>query len=313
MLKRVIFALAFIGSVAASMAIAGAASARELVLAFDNCLQSSSGLDSLARSQMLVRNLATGGVPQSMFLIQTRGLGAKGRQALGLYSQTGQLLVNAGFYHNLVTKADLYAYEIGILKADRFLRRFGGYKKHIHFSYLNESGDALLQSGLKNFLRDRQFKPTYIGTNPLLGADAYLNQLYQQKLKSNRPVDMEALQNTYVELVEEMLNRQSEQAFLMLGYSPPQVLVLQENDLAAYFILALSDRLQAQGWTFAAPDAVFASPLANPVRANGFGGNDFLNAITWMPDARIAYPRVLGERKTFMDAFIQARMPGLLE
>ncbi len=306
MLKRLILALSF-------MALAAAASARELVLAFDDCLQPSSGLDGLARSQMLVRNLATAGVPQAMFLIQTRGLDRKGRQALGLYSRTGQLLVNAGYFHNLVTKADLYAYEIGVLKADRFLRRYSGYQKHIHFSYLNESGDALLQSGLKTFLRERHFKPTYLGVNPLRGVDAYLNDLYQQKLSNNRPVNMEVLQNTYVDLVVEMLNRQSQRAYMMLGYSPPQVLVLQENDLAAYFILAVADRLQEQGWTFASPQQVFTSPLANPIRANGYGGNDFINAITWMPDARVAYPRLLGERKAFMDAFIRARAPGLVE
>ncbi len=306
MLKQILLTLVLIG-------LGQCASARDLIIAFEDCLQPSSSLDSLARSQMLVRNLATAAVPQAMFLIQTRGLGDKGRQALALYSQTGNLLVNAGHFHNLETKADLYAYEIGILKADRILRRYSGYKKHIHFSYLNEFGDPVLQAGLKNFLRDRKFKPTFISNSPLRGADAYLNQLYQQKIQNNRRVDMEALQTAYVDLAEQMLNQQSDQAFLMLGYSPPQVLLLQENDLAAYFILALTDRLQARGWTFVAPEKVFANPLLNPVRLNGFAGNGYTNAITWMPDERVAYPRILGERKNYMDTFIQARLPGLIE
>jgi hypothetical protein len=44
----------------------GMAHARELVIAFDHTLQASTSLDAMARSQMLVRNLATAGVPQAM-------------------------------------------------------------------------------------------------------------------------------------------------------------------------------------------------------------------------------------------------------
>lgn len=306
MLKTLLFAVALIS---ASLT----ASARDLVLAFDNCLQPSTGLDKLARAQMLAHNLNNAGVPQAMFLIQTKGLDARGRQVLGVYSDTGQLLVNAGHAHSLETRAELYAYEIGILKADRLLRRYSGYHKHIHFSYLNEFGDPVVQAGLKQFLHERKFKPTYLGVNPWRGADAYLDERYQLRVQNNRAINMSALQAAYVEFAVQMLNAQSEPAQLLLGYVPPQVLVLQETDLAAYFMPALVERLKALGWNIVAPEKVFADPLLNPVRANGYGGNGYLNALTWLPDERVVYPRLLGERKATMDNFIQAHAPELLE
>lgn len=289
------------------------AAARDLVIAFDNTLQASTSLDAVARSQMLVRNLANMGVTQAAFLIKTRGIGDKGHKRLQIYSDAGHLLVNTGHGHGLVTKADLYAYEIGILRADRVLKPYAGYKRHVYFSYLHEHGDRVLQEGLKQFLLDRYFRPGFIGVNPFYSADTYLNQLYQQKIMNNRRVDIVAMEKLYVDFVEQMLATQSNPAYLMLGYSPPQVLVLQETDLAAYFIAAVIERLQAQGWRIVPAAPVFSDPVANPIMAQGFGANSYMASITGMPDERTAYPRVLGSRKAFMDNLIQARLPELLQ
>jgi hypothetical protein len=290
----------------------GASNARQVVIAFENTLQPSSSLDAMARSQMLVRNMANAGVPQAMFLVKTRGLKAKDKERLKLYSNAGHLLVNAGFNQSLETKADLYVFEIGIIKANRLLRNYAGYKKHIHFSYLHEHGDTSLQQGLKDFLRKRGYKPSYISANPMRGVDAYFDQLYQTKISSNRKVDIVALEQAYVEFVADSLNREDARAFTLLGYSPPQVLVLQENDLAAYFIAALVEQLQRQRWTIIAAERAFSDPLVNPQLHNGFGSNGYINSITGLGDERVAYPRLLGDRKAAVDAYIQQAYPGLL-
>lgn len=293
--------------------IAAQVAARDLVIAFDNTLRPSSSLDAVARSQMLVRNMANMGVPQAMFLIKTKGLDPKGYKRLQIYSDAGHLLVNAGHGQSLVTKADLYAFEVGILKANRKLESYAGYKHHVQFSYLNERGDKVLQQGLKQFLVDRQFKPSFIGVNPLYSADNYLDRLYQQKISDNRPVDIVAMEKLYVDFVDQMLAAQSDQAFLMLGYSPPQVLVLQETDLAAYFIAAVIERLQANGWRIVSAERIFSDPVANPIMMQGFGGNSYMTSITGIPDERVAYPRLVGGRKAFMDALVNRHLPRLLQ
>ncbi len=89
--------------------------------------------------------------------------------------------------------------------------------------------------------------------------------------------------------------------------------MLQENDLAAYFIVALVDRLVEQGWTIIAAGSAMDDPIANPIAANRWGANGYLNSITRLPDERVAYSRVLGERKTVVDSFLQNRVPGFIE
>lgn len=310
MLKKwLLGSLLFLGG----MASVGGACARELVIAFEQTLQASTALDAMARSQMLVRNLATAGVPQAMFLIKTRGIDQKDGARLSLYSTKGHLLVNAGHGHSLVTKSDLYAYEIGILKANRILQRFSGYKKHVHFSYLHEFGDKNIQQRLAEFLQERGYRPAFTGMNSMRGVDQYLDQLYQKKISSNRAVNMAALESAYVEFIGRSLAQEDAKAFNLLGYSPRQMLVLQENDLAAYFIIALIDHLIEQGWTIITAERALNDPIANPIAANRWGANGYLSSITRLPDERIAYARVLGKRKAVVDNFLHNRIPGFIE
>jgi hypothetical protein len=145
------------------------------------------------------------------------------------------------------------------------------------------------------------------------GVDQYLDQLYQKKIRSNRAVNMASLEGAYIDLITQSLVQEDAKAFNVLGYSPRQVLVLQENDLAAYFIVALVDRLVAQGWTIIAAERAMNDPIANPIAANRWGANGYLNSITRLPDERVAYARVLGERKTAVDNFLQNRIPGFIE
>lgn len=287
--------------------------ARELVIAFENTLQDSSSLDAKARSQMLVRNLKTVAVPQAMFLIKTENLGRKNRERVALYSDNGHLLVNAGHDHSLVSKNDLYAYEISLLKANRLLAPYSGYKKHIHFSYLHESGDLNIQRGLIEFLQERGYRPAFTGFNPARGMDNYIDQLYQKKMRNNRRVDMVALEKAYVQLMLEPLRQQDEYLFNMLGYSPRQVLVIQENDLAAYFIVALVDELNARGWTIIAAEKALNDPLINPVAHGGWGANGYLHGLTGLPELPVAYPRLIGARKAEVDRVLQQLVPGFLE
>lgn len=290
-----------------------AASARELVIVFENSLQPSSSLDAMARSQLLMRNLATAGVPQAMFLVKPKALTAKDKQRLHLYSQRGHLLVNAGYDQSLVTKGDLYAYEVGILKANRLLAPYVGYRKHLHFSYLHEQGECRIQQGLIDFFKPRGYRPAFTYFHEARGVDAYVDQRYQALVSQRRAVDMVALEKAYIALVLQGLAEQDALVFNLLGYSPPQTLVLQENDLAAYFIVGLVDELIAQGWQITSAQRLVDNPLFNPLFASGWGANSVWPRLTQLSDIRVAYPRVIGERQVEVDHFLQTRVPGFVE
>jgi hypothetical protein len=289
------------------------AHSRELIIAINNPLKSSSSLDAMARSQMLMTNMKIAGVPQAMFLVKNFRLTTKNKERLALYSNKGHLLVNAGHGQSLAARASLYAHEVGILKVDRLLTPFTGYKKQLHFSYLHEYGDRNIQQGLITFLNQRGFSPVFIGFNPLRGVDAYIDQLYQQKIRSNRSVNMEALEQAYVDLIADSVNVQDALWYGLLGYSPRQVLVLEENDLAAYFIIPLIDKLNAQGWQIIVAEDAFKNPLANLVAVRGWTGNSFYSTITRLPDTPVIYARTHAAYKSAVEIFLEKKIPGFTQ
>ncbi|RYZ95178.1 MAG: hypothetical protein EOO68_19010 [Moraxellaceae bacterium] len=257
--------------------------AKEIVFAFDKTLAHTTSLDGMARSQMLVRNLAKVDVKQSMFLIRTKDVTPKTIDRLSFYDQTGQLIVNAGAKYSLYSISNPFAYAVDILKADTELAQYANYRRHIYFPYLYEGGDVEALSNLQEFLSDHLYQPTYVTYK---ANDDYLDLLYQARVATNKPVNIRELEKVYVELLIQDILAYDAKANLLLGYSPRQVILLHENDLAAYFIIGLVDALNARGFKVISPEKVFSDPVANPFFVSGYSATGYMKSLTGFSEAR---------------------------
>ena len=288
------------------------AHAGQVLLVFDNTMRPTTSLDAKARSQMIVRSLNTAEVKQAAFLIDTYDLDAMDEQRLSIFSDAGHLLVNKGHNQTLVSKKNLYAIQANLLKADAWLLPYAGYKKHVHLDWLNENPDTHLQQKMIEFLREQEFQSASSGNLAMRGVDEYLNHLYQKRKKLGKPVNMEKLQQAYVKLILDDLQLADTQATMTLGYSPVQILTLQENDVTAYCLLALLDALTERGWYFVRAEQAYADPVANPYGQFGFATNSYRKLIAPFVNDHASYARVIGERKKQVDQLLQTELPDLL-
>lgn len=253
------------------------AAAQEIAFAFDNTLSRSSSLDGMARAQMLVRNLAKVNVTQSMFLIRTKDINAKNVDRLMYYDDAGQLLVNAGAQHSLLARNDVYRFQVDILKAHAVLSQYINYHQHIYFPYLYEGGDSHALNQLQRFLAERGYQPTY---TTVQARDDYMNQLYQARVSSSKYVDISRVEKAYVNMLVDDISAYNAKAQMLLGYSPRQVVLLHENDLAAYCIIGLVDALNAKGFTIVSPEKIFSDPVVNPFFVSGYSAVSYMPSIT---------------------------------
>lgn len=288
------------------------AHAGQVLLVFDNTMRPTTSLDAKARSQMIVRSLKTAEVKQAAFLIDTYDLDAMDEQRLSIFSDAGHLLVNKGHNQTLVSKKNLYAIQANLLKADAWLLPYAGYKKHVHLDWLNENPDTNLQQKMIQFLREQEFQSASSGNLAMRGVDEYLNYLYQKRKKLGKPVNMEKLQQAYVKLILDDLQLADTRATMTLGYSPVQILTLQENDVTAYCLLALLDALTERGWYFVRAEQSYADPVANPYGQFGFATNSYRKLIAPFVNDHASYARVIGERKKQVDQLLQTELPDLL-
>jgi hypothetical protein len=264
--------------------------AQEIVLAFEGALGRSASLDGTARTKMLIRNMARADVKQAMFLIEAKKVTQDTIDRLEFYDETGQLLVNAGYNYSLLHRSKNYGYPIDIMKADGVLEPYTNYHKHIYYPYLYGGGDAQLLEQLENFLAEHNYSPTYVTTRV---HDEYMDHLYQLRIQSGRTVDIRQLEKAYVKMIVKEVKAYDAKAHMLLGFSPRQVLLLHENDLAAYCIVGLIDSLNAGGFRVIAPEKVFTDPISNPYFVSGYAAESYMPYITgiaeesprWLPVA----------------------------
>lgn len=289
------------------------AHAAQLVLVFDNTLQPGSSLQARTRSQMLMRNLATVEVKQAAFLIDTYGLEPEDEDRLALYSNAGHLLINAGHNDLLLSKKNIYAMQVKLLKADARLQIYPSYKKHVHFDWLHEVQDPVARQEMIRLLSEHQFKPAFSGITELRGVDEYIDHLYQNRKRLNKSVNMQQLQKAYVELFVDDMEQQEAYASFTLGYSPIHILTLQENDLTAYFIIGLIDELNKRGWRIVEAEKAFGDPVANTYGFFGFATNTYWKSVMPYIDDSVSYPRVIGDRQAKVDQVLQQYIPELMQ
>lgn len=282
-MKTPIARLIKIGSLLIAILLSNTLRAQEIVLAFTDTLGRSTSLDGTARSKMLIRNMARADVNQAMFLIKTKTVTNNTIERLDFYNQTGQLLVNAGHNPSMVIRQKSFGYPIDIMRANGILEGYENYHKHVNFPYLYGNNDPVLLTQLQQFLVEHNYLPTYVTTRV---HDEYMNQLYQARILSGHTVDIRALEHAYVNLIMSAVTRYDAKARMMLGFSPRQVLLLHENDLAAYCIVGLIDELNKQGFKVVAPEKVFTDPISNPYFISGYSATGYMFYMTGLPEPK---------------------------
>lgn len=269
------------------------ANAREIVLAFDDTLAPSTSLDGTARTKMLINSMARADVKQALFLISTKKLTTNTIDRMMYYDETGQLIVNAGHNYSLLQRAKSYGYPIDIMKANSALEPYANYRQHITYPYLNGGGDPELLQQLQRYLTEHNYFPIYVTTQV---RDEYMNKLYQVRIESGRTVDIRALEKAYVKMIMDQVLAYDASAYLKLGSSPRQVLLLHENDLAAYCIIGVIDALNEKGFKVIAPEKVFTDPVVNPYFVSNFTANILNRYLTGLPEAKREWPFVASKR-----------------
>lgn len=272
--------------------VSGAASAQDIVLAFDSVLAPASSLDGMARTKMLINSLIRVDVAQVMLLVQTADINAKTLERLSYYNDSGQLLVNAGHHYSIYHRQSNYAYPVDIMKANGILEAYSHYQRHIYFPYLYEGGEAVKLEKLREFLSANNYRASYVTTRV---NDDYMDSLYQQRLRNNRTVDIHSLEKAYAKMVVASVLSYDAKAHLMLGFSPRQVLLLHANDLAAYCITEVVDQLRAKGFNVVSPEKVFTDPVVNPYFVSGYSTVSYMPYLTGLSEPYLTRPYVLSQ------------------
>ncbi len=243
------------------MLLATQANAGEIALSFDDAPTGASPyMTGLERTEMLIGKLDSLEIEQVVFFVKTDQLPFhNGRMRLDMYVQAGHILANHSHSHNHPYEVGASAYIEDIRVADSILAEIPGSVKWYRFPYLNEGSAIQVRDSIRQALDSMHYQHGYVTVD---NYDWYLNKLFRDAVAADKQIDMEKLEQTYVEILWNAISFYDSVAVEALERSPKHVLLLHENDLAALFIDKLIEKIRNEGWTIITPTEAYKDPIA---------------------------------------------------
>ena len=215
------------------------------------------------RAKVLIDTLAEAKSGPVVFFVTTKGFAnTGGRERVERYADAGHLIANHSHTHQWLQRMEPADYIADIDLAERQLTGFKNRRPWFRFPYLNEGTPVEKRDAVRDALKQRGIMNGYVTVD---NYDWYIEASWKKAVKAGRSVDMDALQNAYVDMLMGAVHLYDEAAVETFGGSPAHVILLHENDVAALFIDDFIAALRADGWEIVSPDEAYVDPIASIV------------------------------------------------
>ncbi|MEL7297844.1 MAG: polysaccharide deacetylase family protein [Pseudomonadota bacterium] len=253
---------------------------KRIAITFDDAPRGAGALmPAEQRTRLLIEALAAAEVDGAMFFATGKNLdqrGSEGETRLQQYVEAGHTLANHSYAHGSADGMDADAFIADVERAHQQFSIFDGYQPWFRFPFLNEGGSIERRDAIREGLTGLGLAQGYVTVD---NYDWYLQALFDEAVKSKRPVDIEGWRDLYVKVLLDAVAFYDQIAVDTLGRSPAHTLLLHENDLAALFIDDLCAALRERGWKIIPATEAYEDPLSRELPDTLFLGQGRVAAL----------------------------------
>jgi peptidoglycan/xylan/chitin deacetylase (PgdA/CDA1 family) len=251
--------------------------AQEIALTFDDApIADGLVFTGKERTQKLIDQLRQQKVSQVAFFVVTGNIDASGKERLQAYAKAGHLLANHTHSHEWIHAVGTATYMKGIARADSILRPMKGFIPWFRYPFLDEGRSRSARDSIRTQLQQLHLANGYVTID---NYDWYINGLLRKAISDGRKVDYDKLRSVYLDHLWNSIQFYDDIAKRILGRSPRHVLLLHENDLAAYFLTDLITLLKSKGWKIISPIDAYKDPISGIIPDVLFNGQGRVAAI----------------------------------
>lgn len=218
-------------------------------------------MDAECRTSLLINSLEAAGITGAMFFVTTGGLDARGEEGdtrLKRYIEAGHVIANHTHGHGSANRMSAEDFIADVALAKHKLSAYPN-APYFRFPYLREGDNPAKRDAIRDGLEELGLLQGYVTVD---NYDWYLQALLDEAVRANKPLDLDAWREVYVEVLTTEIAHYDNIAVDALGRSPAHVLLLHENDLAALFIDDLAAALRADGWEIIPALEAYEDPIA---------------------------------------------------
>jgi peptidoglycan/xylan/chitin deacetylase (PgdA/CDA1 family) len=280
-------------------------SAQEIAITFDDAPTSDGPhFTGKERTQKIIAHLKQQKVEQVAFFVITGNVDRGGRERLQQYFNAGHLLANHTKSHESIQSMGVRGYCNDIRQADSLLRNMQGFTPWFRYPFLDEGKSKPVRDSIRSVLKDLSLSNGYVTID---NYDWYINGLLKKAIAEGRKINYDELRSVYIEHIWNSIVFYDQIGQRVLGRSPRHVLLLHENDLAAYFISDLIKHLKDKGWKIISPVKAYQDPIATHIPDVLFNGQGRVAAIAREKDIPARELIQEAEDEAYLDELVKTR------
>ena len=205
-----------------------------IALSFDDAPKSSGYLMTASqRTAKLIKILEMHDIEAVFFCNTAKFPNHNGKERIKKYDSAGHIIANHSHSHKHPEQLGAKNYINDIKTAHNILKDFNNFKRWYRFPYLNQGSKKTIRESILNALDSMNYR---IGYCTVDNYEWYLNKLYGDAAKNGNEPNFGKMKNMYIDHIINSIYFYNDMAKKELGYSPPHVLLLHENDLTAVML-----------------------------------------------------------------------------
>ncbi len=253
---------------------------KRIALTFDDVPRDSGAfLTSDDRRAKLIAALKRAKVKQAAFFVNPGKLSGGDDYRIMDYVRAGHVIANHSYSHINLSEVSTEVYLADIDKAAAWLKGRKGYRPWFRVPYLNEGrADKVKRDAIRAGLKQRGLRNGYVTAE---SSDWHIENLTIAAMRDGKVIDRDALRNLYVNWHAGAANFYNDLAVKTLGRSPAHIMLLHENDIAAFYIQDLVAALRKDGWTIITADQAYADSIAELMPDTPSAQGDLIEMLAW--------------------------------
>ncbi len=251
------------------------------------------------RTARLIAALGKAGIDEAIFFAVSERVDESGHDRLEAYSSAGHLISNHSHTHRDLHKIGAEDFSRDVENADSILREFESFTPLFRFPLLHHGQTIEERDFVRQELETLGYREGYVTID---NYDFYIDRLYQEALKADPDIELSSIGKFYAAIMLGAAEHYDNLACNWLGRSPSHVLLLHENDVAAYFIGDLAQAFRAAGWEIIRASVAYQDPIAEILPDTLFLGQGRVAALAQLAGAPEESLRHEGESIEFLDS-----------
>ncbi len=225
---------------------------------------------------MILKSLEDAGVTATFFVTTQGKQSEKGKMVLNSWDKAGHSIANHTHTHPSFNNPNVSAlgFEKELLRADKIIQNYTGYKRLFRFPYLKEGNNTEKADSIRQILDKHNYQNGYVTID---ASDWYVDSRLKSRIKEDPKADLEGFKEFYLEHLYERALYYDKLGYELTGRHIKHTLLLHHNLAAALFLDDLIAMFKERGWNVISSDEAYKDPIFKSTPS--FAGESLLWAL----------------------------------